>query len=289
LRRQHLTAVRAAATVGHAEVEGAALSSTELVFHPCKIQHGEYAFDIGSAGSTTLVFQTVLPALLMAQGSSLLTFAGGTHNHGGPPWDFLEKVFLPAIQRMGARVTATLERHGFAPGGGGRWTARIAPSKLRSIALHERGKLEWQSVRALVSNLPLSIAEREIKTVRESLNWPAKAETVDALGPGNIVMIAAGFENAAEMATGFGERGVPAEVVAKTAVDRWKAYERTTAAVGEHLADQLLLSIALAGTGSFTTIEPTLHTITNAEVIAKFLPVKFRIEPKPGGVWTASL
>lgn len=270
-------------------MEGAALNSTELTFRPGKTEPGEYTFDIGSAGSTTLVFQAVLPALLIAGGPSVLRFVGGTHNHGGPPWDFLDQVFLPAIRRMGAKVTATLERHGFAPGGGGEWTVRIQPSRLQAIELHRRGPLQRRIVRALVSNLPVSIAEREIKTVAESLSWPASAEVVDALGPGNIVMIFAGYSNVGEMASAFGQRGVPAEVVAKTAVDCWQTYERTNAPVGEHLADQLLLPLAMAGSGSFSTIKPTLHTITNAEVIASFLPRKFRIEPKSGGVWRISL
>jgi RNA 3'-terminal phosphate cyclase (ATP) len=289
LRRQHLTAVRAAARIGGAEVDGASLNSTELTFRPGRTRAGEYTFDVGSAGSTTLVFQTVLPALLLADGPSVLRFVGGTHNHGGPPWDFLNQVFLPAIRRMGAKVTATLERHGFAPGGGGEWTARIQPSRLHGIELHERGPLRRRSVRALVSNLPISIAEREINTIAETLPWPASAEVVDALGPGNIVMISAEYANVAELATGFGQRGVPAEIVAKTAVDCWQSYERTEAPVGEHLADQLLLPMAIAGSGSFSTIDPTLHTITNAEVIAKFLACKFRIEPVSGGVWTISL
>lgn len=288
LRRQHLTAVQAAARVGKAEVDGAALNSMELAFRPGRITGGEYEFDIGSAGSTTLVFQTVFPALLSADRPSVLTFVGGTHNHGGPPWDFLSEVFLPAISRMGAKVSATLDRHGFAPGGGGRWTARIQPSRLHGIDLHQRGALKRRSVRALIANLPLSIAEREIDIVRKSLQWPAQTEDVDALGPGNIVMISAEYEAVAEMATGFGQRGVPAEAVAQTAVDCWHAYERTSAAVGEHLADQLLLPMAIAGSGSFSTIEPTLHAITNAEVISKFLPVRFRFEAESGSVWRIS-
>ena len=102
-------------------------------------------------------------------------------------------------------------------------------------------------------------------------------------------MIAAEYGNLAEMATGFGQRGVPAEVVAKTALDCWMAYDNTNAQVGEHLADQLLLPLAIAGSGCFSTIQPTLHTLTNAEVIAKFLPREFRIEPESGGVWRVLL
>jgi RNA 3'-terminal phosphate cyclase (ATP) len=282
-------AVQAAKRIGHADVVGAALNSTELTFRPRTVEAGEYTFDIGSAGSTTLVFQTVLPALLLADGPSLLRLSGGTHNHGGPPWDFLNQVFLPAIGRMGAKVNSILKRHGFAPGGGGEWTASIQTSRLHGFDLHQRGPLQRKRVRALVSNLPAAIAEREVKTIAQTLSWPASTEVVDALGPGNIVMISAEYANVSELATGFGQRGLATEVVAKIAVDCWQRYERTEAPVGEHLADQLLLPMAIAGSGSFSTIEPTLHTLTNAEVIAKFLPRNFRIEPEPRGVCRISL
>jgi RNA 3'-terminal phosphate cyclase (ATP) len=285
LRRQHLTAVRAAARIGNAQVEGDAVNSSELVFRPGEVLGGEYEFDIGTAGSTTLVFQTVLPALLLCSDASTLTLKGGTHNHGGPPWDFLQDVFLPVIKRMGAKVSIGLDRHGFAPAGGGRWTAGIARSELEPLTLHERGNKRSSSVRALVSNLPTSIADREIAVVKQQLDWPAFGQVVESDGPGNIVMISASYEHVSELATGFGQRGVPAEKVAQEAVDCWLEYERSGAAVGEHLADQLLLPIALAGRGSFFSMKPTLHTTTNIGTIAKFLAVQFRVEQVGDTQW----
>lgn len=292
LRRQHLTAVRAAARIGDAELSGDALNSSELTFQPRPVRGGDYLFDIGSAGSTTLVFQTVLPALLLARTASTLTFIGGTHNHGGPPWDFLARVFLPVIARMGANVGIDLQRHGFAPGGEGKWTARVQPSKLIEVTLHKRGRLRTRDVRSLVANLPPSVADRELATVRKHLDWPhesMRAEVVEATGPGNILLIAAEYDQVTELATGFGQRGVPAEKVAVEAVECWRAYEATEAPVGENLADQLLLPIALAGRGSFTTPKPTLHTVTNAEVIAKFLPAQFEMEPSANNTSTLTL
>jgi RNA 3'-terminal phosphate cyclase (ATP) len=291
LRRQHLTAVRAAAKVGDATVEGNAVNSGELLFQPGKVRGGTYDFDVGTAGSTTLVFQTVLPALLLASSDSTLTLTGGTHNHGGPPWDYLERVFLPAIAAMGARVWVQFERYGFAPGGGGRWTAAIQPSKLRPIELHQRGDMIHRRARALVSNLPVTIAYREIDVVRQRLHWPEtaySAETVDADGPGNILMLKAAFQHVSAMATGFGQRGLPAEEVAQQAVRCWKEFEDSGAPVEEHLADQLLLPLALAGGGSFTTTKPTLHTTTNAETIARFLPVRFTMDPVTARCWRIS-
>ena len=292
LRRQHLTAVRAGARIGAAELEGDTLNSGELTFRPGSIAGGDYEFDVGSAGSTTLVFQTVFPALLGASKTSVLRFTGGTHNHGGPPWDFLDRVFLPVLRTMGAHVSIHLERHGFAPGGEGRWTAKIHPSRLRPMSMPARGQLRSRSVRALVSNLPENVANRELSTVRKHLDWPLtdmRAELVEATGPGNIVMISAAFEHLTELATGFGQRGVPAEKVALHAVQCWQSYDQSSAATGEHLADQLLLPLALAGGGSFTTVEPTLHTTTNADVIGRFLPVRFAITQTGSGVWTIAL
>jgi RNA 3'-terminal phosphate cyclase (ATP) len=292
LRRQHLTAVRAAARIGAAELEGDALNSSELTFRPGSVVGGDYEFDVGSAGSTTLVFQTVFPALLQASQPSVLRFTGGTHNHGGPPWDFLDRVFLPVLRTMGAHVTIDLERHGFAPGGEGRWTAKVEPSRLRPLSVPSRGRMRSRVVRALVSNLPESIAERELATVRKHLDWPEadmRAEIVEATGPGNIVMISAEFEHLTELATGFGQRGVPAEKVALQAAQCWRSFEQSGAATSEHLADQLLLPLALAGGGSFTTVKPTLHTTTNTEVIRRFLPVEFAISQTTPGVWTIAL
>ncbi len=291
LRRQHLTALRSAARIGNAQVTGDAVGSTEVSFRPGRIEGGDYQFDVGTAGSTTLVFQTVLPALLRCTAPSKVTFIGGTHNHGGPPWDFIEFVFLPVLRRMGASVNTHFERYGFAPAGGGRWRAEIWPGELRRIDIGERGEPIGRRVRAIVSNLPATIAERELDVVRPGLAWPDSAyrvETVESAGPGNIVMISTSFRHASELATGFGQRGVPAERVARSALDCWQRYDQSSAPVGEHLADQLLLPMALAGGGSMVTVKPTLHTRTNAEVISQFLSVRFQMSPKGGQLWEIS-
>src|SRR5580704_3876555 len=155
LLRQHLTAVNAAAAICGASVEGAAISSRELSFSPGKVKPGEYTFSIGSAGSTTLVLQTVLPALLTANGPSSLTLEGGTHNPHAPPIDFLEKAFLPLINRMGPAVNVTLERAGFYPAGGGRVAVKIRPAaKLSPLEIPERGEIKRRAAKAVVAALP---------------------------------------------------------------------------------------------------------------------------------------
>ncbi len=291
LRRQHLTAVRAAARIGNAHVTGDAVGSAELVFIPDEVAGGAYEFDIGTAGSTTLVFQTILPALLLCSEPSTIRLTGGTHNHGGPPWDFLDRVFLPVLRSMGARVQTRFERYGFAPAGGGRWQADVEPSMLRPLEISGRGDAISREAVALVSNLPETIAEREIAVLRRSLDATTfRTATVESDGPGNIVMISGSWRGISELATGFGQRGIPAEKVAAKALDCWLQYERSGAPVGEHLADQLLLPMALAGGGRFLTMKPTLHTTTNAEVIRRFLPnVRFQIEPAGKTTWSITV
>jgi RNA 3'-terminal phosphate cyclase (ATP) len=258
------------------------VGSRDVAFTPGRIEGGEYEFDIGTAGSTTLVFQTVLPALLQCSAPSTVTLMGGTHNHGGPPWEFIETVFLPALRRMGAHVSTQFERYGFAPAGGGRWHAEIQPSTLRPYDFTERGEPGERSVRAIVSNLPISIAEREVSVLSAALSWPASAyqvETVESAGPGNVVMISGLFGCASELSAGFGQRGLRAERVAANALDCWNRYDQAGVPVGEHLADQLLLPMAIARGGRMLTVKPTLHTTTNAEVISRFLPIRFAMSP----------
>ncbi|MCK6460252.1 MAG: RNA 3'-terminal phosphate cyclase [Planctomycetes bacterium] len=274
LLRQHLTAVEAAARIGGARVEGARLGSAELDFAPHGVRPGDYSFDVGSAGSVTLVLQTVLPALLSADAPSRLTLLGGTHNPLAPPFDFLARAFLPAIARMGARVRLELVRHGFFPAGGGEIRAEVDPSPLAPLHLLQRGEVLRRRAEAVVSNLPLSIAERELRTV----GWEdAAARPVESAGPGNVVMLVAESEHATELVTGFGRKGVPAERVAERALAEMERYLAADVPVGEHLADQLLVPMALAGGGGFRTLPLSSHATTNAALIERFLPVRFAV------------
>jgi len=293
LGRQHLTAVRAAAEVARAEVEGAELGSGEIVFVPGRVQPGEYRFDVGTAGSTTLVLQTVLPALMLAEAPSQLTLHGGTHNTFAPPVDFLEKAFLPIVGRMGPKVDVTLLRHGFYPNGGGSIRVDIVPEpQLRRVDLVERGKVIRRAAVGLVSRLPLHIAEREVDVVRRRMAWPAEsvsAREVESTGPGNVVTVEIQSEHVTEVFTGFGKRGVPAEKVAAGAVREARRYLKAGVSVGQHLADQLLLPMALAGGGTFRTLEPTSHTRTNAETLECFLDVSVRMEEVERDVWAVAV
>jgi RNA 3'-terminal phosphate cyclase (ATP) len=287
LLRQHLTAVQAAAEVGSAEVDGASLGSKALTFVPCRVRAGEFRFAIGTAGSGTLVLQTILPALITADGPSRIEIEGGTHNPAAPPFDFLQRSFLPLIERMGPKVKLELERYGFYPAGGGRIVAEVIPTDvLKPIELDERGEITTKRATALVANLPYHIARRELITVGKQLNWDDELlhceDTKNSVSPGNLVMIELASSAVTEIVTAFGKLGVSAEDVAKDAAEQARAYMHSSAAVGEHLADQLLLPLALAGGGSFSAVNLNMHAKTNMDVIRQFLPVNFQVTELEG-------
>ena len=290
LMRQHLTAVQAAAAVSKARVEGAAVGSREIVFTPSAVTSGNYRFSIGTAGSTTLILQTVLPALILASGPTRLTLEGGTHNPLAPPFEFLDRAFLPLLQRMGPTVGVQLNRAGFYPAGGGSLSVTVNPvEKLQGLDLLERGEIQNRRATVLLANLPGHIAEREVRKLGELTSWdPLSFEIrhVDSAGPGNAILLELESENVTEVFTAFGEVGVSAEAVAEKAVHEMRDYLKAEVPVGEHLADQLLLPLALAGSGSYRTLPLSLHAQTQVELIPEFLGVRFEVvEEEGGGRW----
>lgn len=274
LLRQHLTAVQAAARVSSAEVAGDELGSSELTFEPGPIQPGHYELRIGSAGSATLVLQTVLLPLSFAEEPSEVVIEGGTHNPLAPPFDFLEKSYLPLVERMGVRVEVTLERAGFAPAGGGRLRARIHPGDLARLELDDPGRLLTRRAVATVASLPTHISQRELAVLRERLGLSEREEVERVWaeqGPGNLAHVELVHEHVTLVLTVFGQKGLPAEIVARRLADEVRAVTRAGVAVDPHLADQLFLPMALGDGGSFTTCEITEHARTHAEVIRLFL------------------
>lgn len=290
LMRQHLTAVRAAAEVGVAKLSGAEVRSCELHFEPTAIRGGNYTFAVGTAGSSTLVLQTVLPALLMADGPSELLIEGGTHNPWAPPFDFLARSFFPLLKRLGANVSATLERRGFYPAGGGRFRVAIQPpsDRLQGLQLLDRGKTVRRSVSVIVTNLPLTIGQRELDTAAKKLGWPNDCfhlyEANDASGPGNVVMIEVESEHVTELFTAFGRQGVRAERVATEAVEQVRQYLTANVPVGKYLADQIILPLSIAAwrdgaRSQFCTLPLSRHSTTHIEVVKRFLEVPIEVTP----------
>jgi RNA 3'-terminal phosphate cyclase (ATP) len=281
LLRQHLAAVHAAAEVSDATLSGDTLGSQTLEFRPRTIRHGRFRFDVGSAGSATLVLQTVLLPLWKASGPSELELRGGTDNPFAPPFDFLATTYLPVLQSMGAHATVTLERHGFYPRGNGAFTAKVEPvHSWRELDLRQRGKVLAVMARAVVADLPPTIAQRELRVLREELSLPDEALITEVLppgqGPGNIVLVHVECEAITEVFASFGARGVRAEDVARDACAQVRSYLQADVAVGPHLADQLLLPLAFAK-GRFSTLPLTSHAQTNRHVIEKFVDVQVRV------------
>lgn len=294
LMRQHLTAVQAAAQVGQAKVEGDTLGSQSLFFQPKAAQGGSYRFAIGTAGSCTLVLQTVLPSLLLAKAPSELVLEGGTHNPYAPPFDFLAHAFLPLLNRMGVQVEAELATPGFYPAGGGKVRVHITPTaQLQPLHLLERGAIRSKRVVARVAQIPESVAVRELDVMRGKLsgeNVRFQVQVIEnSCGPGNVLVVFLECEELTEVFTGFGEKSVKAEFVAKRLVDEVREYLVADVPVGPYMADQLLIPLALAGGGSFRTLRPTPHTQTNIEVIRQFLEVSISLSEEANKTWLLSV
>jgi RNA 3'-terminal phosphate cyclase (ATP) len=291
LMRQHLTAVNAAAAIGSAEVRGADIGSRELEFRPKAVRAGDYTFATGGAGSTTLVFQTVLyPLLLAADAPSTLRLEGGTHNPMAPPVDFLKQALFPLLARMGARIAIGFERHGFHPNGGGAWTATIHPApRLERLELLERGEILSQRATALVAHVPPSVAVRELDTLAAALGWDRGEcrPTIlkDAHGPGNALLATVESAHVTEVFTGFGERAVRAERVAEGVAKEVRRYLEAGVPVGEHLADQLLLPMALGGGGVLRALAPSDHCLTQIDLLRTFLGVEVETREEGPDAW----
>ncbi len=308
LRRQHLTCVQAAAALCNAEVAGASVGSKHLVFTPReRTAETTLAFDIGTAGSTTLVVQTILiPAIV---GGTALTFsvAGGTHNPMAPPFDFLDRVFAPQLRAMGATVTLTLDKYGFVAGppidrpegrrgredkrrdprafydaelaDRGKLTVVVEPSRLTRIEIVDTPEVTAHHATAIVARLPTHVASRELEVVRERLGWSECEVRELTGGPANLLMLEVERDNCRELVTVHGEKGLRAETVASRACDELERFLAAGVPVGEHLADQLLLPMAVAGGGRYRCATPSLHATTNIDTIGKFLDVPIRIIP----------
>jgi len=297
LAAQHLTAVLAAAAVCDAHLEGAHLGSQTLTFVPrSPPQAGSYSWDVaaarkgGSAGSTSLILQTVLLPLTLTEGRSKVTVKGGTHVPWSPPYHFLDKVYLPTLARLGVEARADIERWGWYPIGRGSVKAQIkeVASSLKPIDLNERGQFLRLSGLSALSNLPEHIAQRQRDRAlevlqREGFEPDIRIEEGKSFGRGTMVFLWAEFENGVAGFTALGAPGKPAEKVAEEASQAFLEYYRSGAVVDKHLADQLILPLALAdGHSAFTTCQITQHLITNIWVVERFIDIDYQVEGSEG-------
>jgi RNA 3'-terminal phosphate cyclase (ATP) len=291
LRAQHLAAVRAMKEISHAEVDGDFINSTELVFKPRQISGGAYAFDIRTAGATSLVLQTLIPPLIFAGTESRIVLSGGTHVPISPPFHFIQKTFLPLLAEFGVRVHASIDAYGFYPRGGGRIEADILPilHKPLHVPPFPEEKTIWavQGVSA-VANLPLSIAERQKAAAMEVLgkiDIPVHIDTASVHSPGTGTFIFLGAQGIPCRAgfSSIGIRGKRAEAVGAEAASTFMDYYRRDGCIDPHLADQIVLYMALAdGESSFTTMEVSDHLRTNLHVIQLFTGARYSVEETAG-------
>lgn len=292
LMRQHLTAVQAIAKICDAEVDGAALKSSSLVFKPAPVRAGDYQFEIGTAGSTSLVAQTLLPPLMLADAVSTITLSGGTHNPWCPPFDFLQRAYLPQLAKMNIPVSAQLHRYGFYPAGGGQIQMQIQPSgPLVGLELMNEG-MDWHAkVIAIVSQLPKSVARRECAAICKKTGWGENRcqviEVDDPAGPGNVVMIELASKDVTELVIDHGKPGLKAEKVARSVLRQARSIMTSGVPVGEYLADQLMMPMGLAAaagqSSQFRTGALSMHSKTHLEILKRFLNIRIAVEPESGG------
>ncbi len=291
LQPQHLACVKAAARIssGSASVPGGGEllpGMQDLEFIPGAGVLPVLEIDIGTAGSTTLLLQTILiPALVSGQAVCAVV-TGGTHNPMAPPFEFLDRVFAPHLRAMGGNLTFTLEQHGFLPGGGGRIVLEVQPSKLRPIEVLTAGPVVARRATAIVAGIPRHVAERELAMAEERLEKPiCEIREFAKLGPQNLFMAEVELASGArELTTAHGRKGYPAEDVADDALDALEDFLEAGVPVGEHLADQLLLPLAVAGGGTFRCADLSLHATTNIETIQAFLDISIKTEKHAGGI-----
>jgi len=300
LMPQHLTGVHAMQMLSDAEVSGNSIGSLELVFKPRKINGGKFFFDIGTAGSISLVLQTMIPSLIFSKDKAKITLKGGTHVPYSPSFDYISNIFLPVLKRVGVDIKIKIESYGFYPKGGGKVIAEIYPAEdIKPLKITERGKVLKISGYSGVGNLPLSIAERQknamikkIYPVMEDVTCPVGIEILDvpAFGQGTFVYIQSEAENSTAGFTALGQRGKSAEIVGKEAAEEFIEYYSTNAAFDKHLADQIVLYLAMSEEESrFTTSCITQHLMTNLWVINLFHNFKYSVDGEIGKTSTVKI
>ncbi len=285
LGNQHLVGVNALARISGATIEGNKIGSQTLTFTPRETRPGDYKFEIETAGSVTLVLQSIFLPLCLAQGDSTLSLVGGTHVPWSPPFHYFSQVFLPALRPMGVSSEAGIEKWGFYPRGGGLVRLRINPvQELKPISLTERGSSKKIRGISAIANLPKHVADRQkeqaLKRIRNELEIDPNLDVLydaPSIAQGSFLFLLAEYEGIIVGFSSLGARGKPAEKVADEAVDFLKDYIESNGCVDPHLADQLVPFMALAkGNSSFTTTQMTKHLLTNLWVIAHFIEAKIQ-------------
>ena len=289
LAAQHLMSVNAAAEIGQAKVRGAQLRSCELSFEPGAVSPGDYHFKIGTAGATSLVLHTIYLPLALAGGESTITIEGGTHVKASPCFDFLSRTWVAYLKALAISIELHFDRVGFYPRGGGMIRARIESTpKIRAFAGMTTKTITRATIFCGTAGLPTHVGERLVRQATSGLHaLGLEVETIREYwhgGPGCMLGIELPTAPAPTFFFGLGERGKPAEAVAREAVEQVTSFLLAESfSVDEHSADQLLLPLALAeGISQFSVASISSHLLTNAAVIQQFVPCSIRFEGKEG-------
>jgi RNA 3'-terminal phosphate cyclase (ATP) len=289
LMPQHLMCINALTLISNAKVKGNSKGSPEIVFEPSEVKAGDYVFDIGTAGSTSLLLQALLPPLIFENNPFSVTLKGGTHVPFSPSFHYISEIFLPVLNRIGVMVTATIKNYGFYPKGGGEITVNIEPAKnIQASRLLTRGDISTVKGISCIANLPLSIADRQrdaaVKMISQSgLTAEINTHTVSSPGTGTFIFLKPETDTCHSGFSSLGERGKKAELVGEEAANEFLEYYKTPACLDHYLADQIILYLAVAnGESSFTTSRITDHLLTNLWVIDRFLRLKYTIAGKKG-------
>jgi RNA 3'-terminal phosphate cyclase (GTP) len=282
LKAQHLTGIEAVKKITNGKLKNAILGSKEIEFIPGKIKSGEYKFDVGTAGSISLVLQALVPACIHADGEIILEITGGTHVKWSPTANYFQHVFCDFLDKMGIPIYIEILKYGFYPKGGGKIRVSIEPSKLKPLNLTERGKLLKNHVWSIATeNLKKrNVAERQLEAAKKYFEFENEnVEYVKSLSTGSSIHIHSHFENCKLGCNTLGELGKPAEKVGEECAILLKKQLDTNSCLDRWMADQILPFLALT-CGKVSVAEITNHCLTNIWVIEKFLPVKFTVNGK---------
>jgi len=293
LRPQHHKAVDAAAKISRAEVSGNVLGSTEIEFYPHEVRSGRYKLDIGTAGSTSLVLQTVFLPLSKPRSASTIIISGGTHVPWAPCFHYLDLNWMSFLDRMGFNAKLSLEQAGYYPKGSGRISATICPAQeIKPLQLINRGELKRISGLSAVSNLNMEIAYRQRRQALKDLEQYAPYANIDVVSlpsryKGTMLLILAEFQHSQCCFYSLGALGKPAERVADETCQNFMKFMSTDGSIDEHLADQLLIPLCLANDKSIVrTSKVTRHLLTNAQIIREFLPTTIEVTGEIGNPGT---
>lgn len=290
LLRRHLEALNIANQISGATLSGNRIGSQAVRVEPGKVKPGEYRFRLGMAASTGRIFQMIMPALLGAGAPSNVVIEGSTHSNDGPPFEYLEKTYMPVLAMMGAHVAVHLERHGFYPAGGGKMHCSVQPVKeLSPIRLDERGPVLKRIIKVISAQISEKVARREQKVLDKKLPWPEECieivEVRNTAGPGNALLAEIYSKDMCEVVSSFGTKGTRAQIVSKTLAKRISEYTSSIAPVGVHLAEHLLLPLALAGRGGFRAVAWSKQAKATMAIASHFSGTKLEMQIDHAGCY----